>query len=59
MITETDGHQISVSSQINPSNIIHGAMDNYNDDASHDSILMLFQNQTNCDKSSSISKMEN
>ena len=58
IITEADGHRVPVSLQITPSNIIHGTMDNYNDAASHDTTLMLFQNQQ-IDKSASISKLEN
>ena len=59
IIRETGRHRVRASSQITTSNIIHGAMDNYVDAANHDTILMLFQNQQNCDKSASISKMEN
>ena len=34
-------------------------MDNYDDAASQGGILMIFQNQQNCDNSASISKIEN
>ena len=40
------GHWAPVSSEITSTNIIHGAMDNYDDNSSHDTILMLFQNQS-------------
>ena len=46
IINQAVGHRVPVSSEITSTNIIHGAIDNYDDNFSHDTILMLFQNQS-------------
>ena len=46
VINQAVSHQVPVSSEITSTNIIYGAVDNYDDKSSHDTILMLFQNQS-------------
>ena len=46
IINQAVGHRVPVSSEITSTNIIHGALDNYDDNSSRDTILMLFQNQS-------------
>ena len=46
IINQAVGHQVPVSSAITSINIICGTMNNYDDSSSHDTILMLFQNQS-------------
>ena len=40
-----DDNRVPVPPHINDKTIIHGAMDNFDDKVTHDSILMLFQNR--------------
>ena len=55
VIDLADGHRVPVPPQIQSESIIHGAMDNFDDGPSHDTILMLFQNQSNMDNSDTVS----
>ena len=44
VIQLAEGHRVPVPAQIQSNVMVHGAMDNFDDGPSHDTVLMLFQN---------------
>ena len=54
VVNKANGHRVPVPPEIKSNRIVHGAMDNFDDGPSHDTILMLFQNQPVTDTSNTI-----
>ena len=54
VVEMAEGHRVPIPSQIQSYIMIHGAMDNFDDGPSHDTILMLFQNYHVIDESGNL-----